>query len=313
MCKDSYSVQIVSKTSCVPLLQKHHYLTNLSKGFKSGFNVGLYYKDRLVGVCIFTGWPVPELLKGCFGLPRTEQEGFWELSRLVLDPSVQEHEHNLASWFVSRAVKLLRASQTVRSILSYADQDFHQGTVYAASNFKYYGLSAPKNDFWVKQCDGTYVKHSRGPVKMLEGEWRPRTQKHRFLLTYDKTLLCKWKEIKWKPQTKGLEMNFEDYQTQASKTAIYPDADVIIYPALGLISEAGEVAGKVKKVLRDKNGMFTPDDRAEIAKEVGDTLWYIASLCTDLGIGMETVAQQNLDKLNSRMARGVIQGSGDNR
>lgn len=108
-------------------------------------------------------------------------------------------------------------------------------------------------------------------------------------------------------------MDFEDYQTQASKTAIYPDADAIIYPALGLTSEAGEVAGKVKKVLRDKNGMFTPDDRAEIAKEVGDTLWYIASLCTDLGIGMETVAQQNLDELNSRMARGVIGGSGDNR
>jgi len=108
-------------------------------------------------------------------------------------------------------------------------------------------------------------------------------------------------------------MNFEDYQTQASKTAIYPDADVIIYPALGLLSESGEVAGKIKKVLRDKNGYFSPDDRVEIAKEVGDTLWYIASLCTDLGIGMETVAQQNLDKLNSRMARGVLGGSGDNR
>ena len=108
-------------------------------------------------------------------------------------------------------------------------------------------------------------------------------------------------------------MNFEDYQTQASKTAVYNDADIIIYPSLGLLSEAGEVAGKIKKVLRDKNGMFSPDDRAEISKEVGDTLWYIASLCTDLGIGMETVAQQNLDKLNSRMARGVLGGSGDNR
>lgn len=108
-------------------------------------------------------------------------------------------------------------------------------------------------------------------------------------------------------------MNIQDYQTQASKTAIYNDADVIIYPALGLLSEAGEVAGKVKKVLRDKNGHFDPDEREKIADEVGDVLWYIASLCTDLGIGMETVAQRNLDKLNSRMARGVISGSGDNR
>lgn len=108
-------------------------------------------------------------------------------------------------------------------------------------------------------------------------------------------------------------MKFQDYQTQASKTAIYSDADVVIYPALGLVSEAGEVAGKVKKVLRDKNGHFDPVERQKIAAEVGDVLWYIASLCTDLGIGMEVIAQQNLDKLNSRMARGVIGGSGDER
>ena len=108
-------------------------------------------------------------------------------------------------------------------------------------------------------------------------------------------------------------MNFDDYQTQASKTAIYNDADVIVYPVLGLLSEAGEVAGKVKKVLRDSNGQFLPEHREAIADEVGDCLWYIASICTDLGFGMETIAQRNLDKLNSRMARGVIQGSGDYR
>lgn len=108
-------------------------------------------------------------------------------------------------------------------------------------------------------------------------------------------------------------MNIEDYQTQASKTAIYNDADVIIYPALGLLSEAGEVAGKIKKVLRDNNGHFDPVQREKIADEVGDVLWYMAALCTDLGIGMETIAQNNLNKLNSRMARGVIGGSGDNR
>lgn len=108
-------------------------------------------------------------------------------------------------------------------------------------------------------------------------------------------------------------MNFEYYQSQASKTAIYNDADVIVYPVLGLLSEAGEVAGKVKKVLRDNNGQFLPEHREAIADEVGDCLWYIASICTDLGFGMETIAQRNLNKLNSRMARGVIQGSGDTR
>lgn len=108
-------------------------------------------------------------------------------------------------------------------------------------------------------------------------------------------------------------MNMEDYQTQASKTAIYPDCEIVVYPALGLVSEAGEVAGKVKKVLRDNNGSFDPVQREKIAEEIGDVLWYIAALCTDLDIGMETIAQRNLDKLNSRMARGVIAGSGDHR
>jgi NTP pyrophosphatase (non-canonical NTP hydrolase) len=108
-------------------------------------------------------------------------------------------------------------------------------------------------------------------------------------------------------------MNFADYQSQAAKTAVYNDADVIIYPALGLLSEAGEVAGKIKKVLRDTNGQFSPEERWAIADEVGDVLWYIAALCEDMGTPMELVAQRNLDKLNSRLARGVIQGSGDNR
>ena len=108
-------------------------------------------------------------------------------------------------------------------------------------------------------------------------------------------------------------MNMQDYQTQATKTAIYPECEIVVYPALGLVSEAGEVAGKVKKVLRDKNGHFDPVERQKIAEEVGDVLWYIAALCTDLDIGMETIAQRNLDKLNSRMARGVIAGSGDHR
>lgn len=108
-------------------------------------------------------------------------------------------------------------------------------------------------------------------------------------------------------------MNMNDYQNQASRTAIYNDADVIIYPALGLVSEAGEVAGKIKKVLRDHNGNFSPEDRWAIADEIGDVLWYIAALCFDMGTPLEVVAQRNLDKLNSRLARGVLGGSGDNR
>lgn len=192
--KKDYSLKLISKREASELLKKYHYLSKIQRGFKSGINYGLIKKEEIVGVCIFTGFPVPELLKGMFGLPRTEQQGFFELSRLVLDPKVQQEEHNLASWFVARCIKDLRKNNEVRSILSYADNDFHEGIVYKALGFEYYGLSAPKKDFWIKQEDGSYKKHSRGKVKGLEGEWRDRSQKHRYVKIYDETLEMKWEK-----------------------------------------------------------------------------------------------------------------------
>jgi len=106
-------------------------------------------------------------------------------------------------------------------------------------------------------------------------------------------------------------MNFDNYQDQASKTAIYKHE--VIYPALGLANEAGEVLGKIKKVLRDNDGQFTPEKREEIGKEIGDVLWYISALARDLDLSLGIPAQQNFDKLNSRLSRGVLGGSGDNR
>ena len=196
MSKKNLTVAEVTKEQCKDLLGKYHYLSGISKGFKSGFNYGLFFGDDIVGVCIFTGFPVPELAKGCYGLDRSDQSGLIELSRLCLDPEKQSSEHNLASWFVSRAIKALKKITKVRAILSYADYDFHQGTVYRACNFKYYGLSAIKKDFWELKESGDFVKHSRGKTKGLKGEWRRRSQKHRFLITYDKKLKCQWNEIK---------------------------------------------------------------------------------------------------------------------
>jgi hypothetical protein len=152
----------------------------------------LFLDDKIVGVVIFTGFPVPELSKGMLGLDRSDQVGLFELSRLCLEPSIQMKEHNLSSWFLARCIKQLRKTTNVRVILSYADSDFHKGTIYRASNFTYYGLSDPKKDFWVKQEDGSFKKHSRGKIKGLDGEWRKRSQKHRYLLVFDKTLNIKW-------------------------------------------------------------------------------------------------------------------------
>ncbi len=101
-------------------------------------------------------------------------------------------------------------------------------------------------------------------------------------------------------------MDMGYYQQEAVKTAIY--SDPIIYPALGLGNEAGEVQGKIKKWLRDNTF-----DKDAIAAEIGDVLWYIAALCRDLEIDMAEVAVKNLAKLKSRQERGTLQGSGDTR
>ena len=109
-----------------------------------------------------------------------------------------------------------------------------------------------------------------------------------------------------------MEMN--SYQSAARKTATYPDVGRNpIYPTLGLTGEAGEVAEKVKKVIRDREGVFDTDTREAIKLELGDVLWYVAQLSSELGYDLNAVAEANLQKLSSRAARGRIGGSGDQR
>ena len=106
-------------------------------------------------------------------------------------------------------------------------------------------------------------------------------------------------------------MNINEYQKQASETAIYKDK--LIYPTLGLAGEAGEIANKVKKILRDSSGNLQESVREDLIYELGDVLWYIAALATDLNVELSEVANKNIEKLNSRKNRGAIGGSGDNR
>lgn len=109
-------------------------------------------------------------------------------------------------------------------------------------------------------------------------------------------------------------MNFEEYQKKSRETALYPNlGSNYIYPVLGLAGESGEVAEKIKKVIRDNNGVVTNEKREEIKKEIGDVLWYLAQICTELGLSMDEAAVFNIEKLQSRKERGVLSGSGDNR
>ena len=109
-------------------------------------------------------------------------------------------------------------------------------------------------------------------------------------------------------------MKFSEYQKKSRVTALYPDKDNnFIYPTLGLVGESGEIAEKIKKVLRDDGGKLSEDKKTEIGKELGDVLWYISQLATELDMNLDEIVQGNIDKLYSRLDRGVIGGSGDNR
>ena len=109
-------------------------------------------------------------------------------------------------------------------------------------------------------------------------------------------------------------MTLNEYQDAARKTAIYPNiGSNPTYPVLGLCGETGEIAEKMKKAIRDEGGVISETRRTEMIKEVGDVMWYIASLASELGVTLDEVAQANVAKLASRQNRGVLTGSGDNR
>lgn len=108
-------------------------------------------------------------------------------------------------------------------------------------------------------------------------------------------------------------MDLSEYQRQSRRTAEYPREAWLAYPALGLAGEAGEVAEHAKKAIRDDEGKVSDERRAAMAKELGDVLWYVAQLASELGLSLDDIAEQNLEKLFSRQARGVLSGSGDDR
>lgn len=112
-------------------------------------------------------------------------------------------------------------------------------------------------------------------------------------------------------------MNFIEYQQDTQRTAIYPGQGMGIaglsYVALGLGNEVGEVLGKVKKIIRDDNGIITEEKKDAIIKELGDVLWYVSQVATEIGVDLHSVAVLNIQKLRKRKEDGTLQGSGDNR
>jgi predicted GNAT family N-acyltransferase len=165
-------------------VERHHYLG--AKRFRCSYAFGLFDDGDLIGACVFHGISAPETAVGAFGLARTDQDGLWELGRLVL--RADKNGQNRASFFVRRAIKELRKLTDVRAMISYADSSLHSGTVYKAAGFIYCGLTDKKCDFVVSG-----KTQERGSTRGKEGEWKPRTRKHRFILVFDTRLTLRWK------------------------------------------------------------------------------------------------------------------------
>lgn len=112
-------------------------------------------------------------------------------------------------------------------------------------------------------------------------------------------------------------MKFDEYQETIREFDFYEPGELsevgFVEKVLGLVGEAGETADKVKKILRDKDGIVSDDDKMEVAKELGDVIWYVASIARYLGIPFSEVAKMNVEKLSSRKSRGKLHGAGDNR
>ena len=200
MNTSNYRIERVDQNTCKEFLLKHHYLSRQGYGFRSGYNYGLFDGEKLIGVAIFHTVSAWETVKGCFGLENKEQKGFYELGRLAMDS--ESKVPNLTSWFLAKAMKLLRQEVRPRAIITYADAEYHHGYIYQACNFTYHGLTAQKSDAWVKQPDGSFKKCGRGRPRgeNVVVEWRPRSRKHRYLKVYDKKLKTLWPQL---PYPKG--------------------------------------------------------------------------------------------------------------
>ena len=154
-----YHIEAIDKALADDFLQRHHYLAQQGNGFLGKAQYGLFSDDgKFVGCIVFAGISVIETLIGAFeGFERAScQEGFWELTRLAMDDD--NKKLNLTSWFVAKAIRRLRHEYNVRALISYADSKYHNGYIYQATNFKYYGLAPQKSDFFESLEGGRNVR-----------------------------------------------------------------------------------------------------------------------------------------------------------
>ena len=170
-------VKPINKETASICYKRWHYLGN--KGFIQIFGFGAYYDGVIQGAISYHQPSAVETVKGLFN--DTNQNGIWEIGRLAMSNDCPK---NSESRFIAISIKLLRKLTNVKAILTYADSGVgHVGTIYKASGFKYLGLTDKKSDFWI---DGKIQE--RGKTKGIDGTWIPRSQKHKYIKIYDKSM-----------------------------------------------------------------------------------------------------------------------------
>ena len=179
------TVEPIAYNNAYELVSAFHYLG--TKRFMGQHAFGLIEDLKVIGAVVYSPLSVPNSATSAFGLPRGNYPDLLEMSRLVLEPEL--NGKNYGSMLVGRSLRMLK-QRGIRAVISYADSSRHNGAIYQACNFGYYGLTAAKADFYL--IDGTQV--TRGKVKGLEGQWLPRTRKHRYLYLLDKRLKPIWEQ-----------------------------------------------------------------------------------------------------------------------
>ena len=163
--------------------------------------------------------------------------------------------------------------------------------------------------------------HSATVLRCGVSVYNKKGEAYEYLETYEETITGTWDKSANKMIQRSeaeppeyYEDDWQQYQQEATKTALHVKTDhPVVYPTLGLANEAGEVAGKIKKIFRDKQGKFSNEDLTDLKYELGYVLWYLSQVCTALDLDLGDVAEANLKKLLSRKTRGKLQGDGDKR
>lgn len=183
--KEIFTIKEITKVMGYEFIKKHHYLQDAK--YFSMYDYGLFIDSTLVGVATFSLPQGNVALKGWFGL-NNQTKDVLELSRLCVLPCL--NGSNATSFLLGNSIKELKKTYNIRAVITLADSSRHVGSIYQVCNFKYYGITNKKSDFY--RIDGK--KNPRGSTKNSEGVWINRTRKHRYAFIMDATLKCKYLE-----------------------------------------------------------------------------------------------------------------------